>query len=107
MTTTEPPEGTSMITITIPRTRAVIATAIVLASALLMLAGCGLNKAFEPFNDAPISHKNDLPAVVGSMPDGFSNWAGKCDGQGHWVVVVYHGDSTYGAPAVVADPKCR
>jgi hypothetical protein len=70
-------------------------------------AGCGFNKFTEPFNDAPIASKNDNPAAVFSMPDGFSNFATKCADTGHRVYVVYHGDGAYGAVTVISDPKCK
>ena len=72
-----------------------------------MASGCASNT--EPFNDAPISHKNDSPAYVGSMPDGFSNWASKCDpqGGGFRVFTAFHGDGDRAAIAVIADPTCR
>lgn len=70
----------------------------------LTLTGC--SKIVEPFNDAPIERKDDSPAVVLSMPDGFSNIAVKCEGPNR-VYTIYHGDSPYGAIAVAPnDPRC-
>lgn len=41
------------------------------------------------------------------MPDGFSNWASKCDGPNR-VYTIYHGDQKYGSIAVVPnDPRCK
>jgi hypothetical protein len=78
---------------------------LVLATLTLALAGC--SKATESFNDADISKKQDKPAEVYSMPDGFSNVATKCDDHGNRIYVAFHGDSAYGAIAVVpADPTC-
>lgn len=80
--------------------------------ALLSVLGLGVTatgcsqKAMEPWNDAPIAHKDDSAAEVYSMPDGFNNVASKCDGHGHRMFTLYHGDSTYGGVAVVADPAC-
>jgi hypothetical protein len=69
-----------------------------------VLAGCG--KVVEPYNDAPVKGQNKTPAEVLNMPDGFSNVATKCD-HGNRVYVAFHGDSAYGAVAVVAnDPSC-
>lgn len=73
---------------------------------LLVTAGCS-EKARERFRDAPrgASTNND-PADVGTSPDGFSNWATKCD-HGNRVYVIFKGDSAYGAVAVVPqDPTC-
>lgn len=71
----------------------------------LVFSGCG--KTTEPFNDADIRSKDDSPAEVGSMPDGFSNFSSKCDEHGNRVYVVYHGDNPYGAITVVPqDPTC-
>ena len=71
---------------------------------LVVLSSCA--KANEPFKDAPTSGRNDSPAQIIEMPDGFSNLAGKCDGQ-NYVYVVFHGDNKYGSIAVVPnDPRC-
>lgn len=79
-----------------------------LVAALLALVGAaGCSKFTEPFNDAPVRSKDDSPADVYSMPDGFSNFSSKCDENRNRVYVVYHGDSPYGAIAVVGqDPTC-
>lgn len=85
-----------------------------LAVAVIAVAGTVLssavacsNKSQQPYNDAPrTAVQNDGPATVGNMPDGFSNWARKCDGP-DMVYTLYHGDGAYGAIAVVAgDPRC-
>lgn len=70
-------------------------------------AGCS-NKAQQVYNDAPrTTVQNAAPAEVGNMPDGFSNFATKCD-HGNRVYVIYHGDSGYGSLAVVPqDPSCQ
>lgn len=74
-----------------------------------MLTGCGLESATEPWNDAPVSHKNDGPAEIGSMPDGFANYAEKCDGHGFRVFTTREGSAKGGGKdiAVVADPTCK
>lgn len=71
--------------------------------AVVALAGC---KATESFNDAPIAGKDDSPAEVFSMPDGFSNVASKCDGHGHRIFVAFHGDGAYAGIAVINDEAC-
>lgn len=71
---------------------------------LLALSGCA--KASEPFKDAPRGSVNDSPADTGTMPDGFGNWASKCDGNNR-VYTLFHSDSAYGGIAVVPnDPRC-
>lgn len=84
--------------------RALVAA--LMAAALLTATGCA--KMTEPWNDAKISGKDDSPAEVYSMPDGFSNFATKCDRHGNRVYVLYHGDNPYGGVTVVpADPSCK
>lgn len=73
----------------------------------LLLGGAACStKSTERFKDAPISSRNSGGATVGTMPDGFSNWAAKCDGKNK-VYVLFHEDSPYGGLAVVPnDPTC-
>jgi hypothetical protein len=72
---------------------------------LIGLAGCGA-KGMEPFKDAKVSERNDGPAVIGTMPDGFGNWSMKCNGK-VGVYTLYHHDAAYGGIAVLAnDPNC-
>ena len=73
----------------------------------VIVSGC-TDKSTEPYNDAPRSgHENSGGARIGMMPDGFSNWATKCD-HGNRVYVIYKGDDNRGAIAVVAqDPPCN
>lgn len=75
--------------------------------AVLLLTGCGA-KATEPFKDSPTAgDRNEAPARVITMPDGFSNVAGKCDGS-NYVYSGYHGDDNRMSIAVVPnDPRCR
>lgn len=73
-------------------------------AAMLLFSGC---KHTEPFQDAPVTGHNKAPAEIIDMPDGFSNVGEKCDGHGHRIFVVFHGDSGYGSVAVIADPDCR
>lgn len=70
--------------------------------AALGLTSCA--KMAEPWHDASRGDTNDAPADIFTMPDGFSNGATKCD-HGNRVYVLFHGDSTYGALAVVPDAK--
>src|SRR5882672_1167468 len=70
------------------------------------LSACGIGKAVEPFNDAPIGTQNKGSADGVNMPDGFSNVTTKCD-HGNRIYVAYHGNNAYAAIAVVAgDPTC-
>lgn len=71
-----------------------------------LLASCS-GKLTERFKDAPVQSRNDGPAHIGTMPDGFGNWAAKCDGT-NMVYTLFHQDSAYGGIAVVPnDPRCR
>jgi hypothetical protein len=77
------------------------------AIAVVLLSTAGCSKITEPWNDAKIEHKDDSPAEVYSMPDGFSNFATKCDRHGNRVYVLYHGDNPYGSMTVTPnDPSC-
>jgi hypothetical protein len=88
------------------RTRKTLAAITAAFALALLLTGCS-DKFNEPFKDAPRGTSNNGPADIGTMPDGFSNWASKCDGPNR-VYTAYHGDATYAAIAVVAnDPRCR
>jgi hypothetical protein len=85
--------------------QAVVATiGLTLAGGLLV--GCS-DKMKEPFRDAPRGVNNGGPADTGSMPDGFSNYATKCDRPGIRVYVVFKGNKSYGDIAVIADPSCK
>lgn len=62
-----------------------ILVAVGVAGAVIVgLTGC--QSFAEEWNDAPVKRKNDAPAVIGSMPDGFANWAEKCDDSGNLLV---------------------
>lgn len=66
----------------------------VAALAILPLSGC-MDKATEPFRDAPIDAHNGDSATVVEMPDGFSNLSYKCVPIGsHGVLFgsAFHGD---------------
>jgi hypothetical protein len=79
-----------------------------LAAALaLVVATSGCSQKYKEYRrDAPVASRNDKPADVFTMPDGFSNFAAKCDGPNR-VYVAFHGDDNYAAIAVVAnDPRC-
>jgi hypothetical protein len=92
-------------TFTISKAKAVSAALVALAIAgLFLVTGCA--KFLEPYNDAPVSGKIGGAAEVGSMPDGFSNFAEKCDTHGNRVFVVYHGDKGYGSVFALKDPTC-
>ncbi|MGW2207144.1 hypothetical protein [Streptomyces sp. NPDC001774] len=53
------------------------------AVAALALGVAGCSSLTEEWNDAP--------AVIGSMPDGFANWAEKCDESGNLLVTTKDG----------------
>ena len=84
-----------------------VAAAVVLA-VVLGTSACNPfgNKATEPLQDAPIASRDTSAAEVYNMPDGFSNFASKCDHHGNRVYVAFHHDSPYGAITVVKDPTC-
>lgn len=81
---------------------------VLLIAGIIGVAGCGAgNKAQQPFKDAQRSGENSAPAETGTMPDGFSNWAAKCDGH-NMVYTLFHGNDVYGGIAVAPnDPRCR
>lgn len=79
---------------------------LVVAFFVVSLSGCGASKYTERYKDADRKGSNTSPAEVGTMPDGFSNYATKCD-NGNRVYVIFHEDSAYGSIAVVPqDPSC-
>ncbi|MGW6789990.1 hypothetical protein [Streptomyces chartreusis] len=51
---------------------------------MLTISAC--SSLTEPYNDAPIDHKVDSPAIVYSGPDGFANFMEKCDEFGNLVI---------------------
>lgn len=69
---------------------------------VLALSAC--SSMTEPYNDAPIDHKNDRPAIVYSMPDGFANYAVKCDEFGNLVYTTRGGGEAGGGKAVAVIP---
>lgn len=76
------------------------------ASGLFVFLGASNCSATEYLKDSGVSGRNTAPAEIGNMPDGFNNWAAKCDGP-NMVYVIYHGSQNRGALAVVAnDPRC-
>lgn len=76
--------------------------------ALLGMSGCSWDNTTQQFKDAKRDGNNSAPAETGTMPDGFSNYATKCD-HGNRVYVIYHGDKIgTGAIAVIPlDPTCK
>jgi hypothetical protein len=77
------------------------------AAALLglgVLTGC--SSFTEPYNDAPVKSKNDGPAEVYSMPDGFANFASKCDSHGNRVYTT-RTDGGEALAVVANDPSCE
>lgn len=65
----------------------------------------GCSSLTEEFNDAPIEQKYDHPAEVYSMPDGFANFASKCDVHGNRVYTTKT-DSGRALSVVPNDPSC-
>ncbi|GGR51361.1 hypothetical protein [Streptomyces roseolus] len=59
---------------------------------VVALGATGCASFTEEWNDAPVERKNDAPAVVGSMPDGFANWAEKCDDSGNLIATTKDGN---------------
>ena len=85
------------------KTRWIIVIAVFVIMGLgFILAGCS-----DATGDAPVSGDADTSAAKQfQMPDGFSNFARKCDGP-NMVYTLYHGASAYGGIAVVPnDPRC-
>lgn len=76
------------------------------AITLLTLAATGCSAFTEPYNDAPVDHKNDDAAVVYSMPDGFANFAEKCDEHGN-LVISTRTDGGEALAVVPNDPDCK
>lgn len=74
-----------------------------LAVGVLALAGC--SSAGEPWNDAPIDHKVDRPAVVYAAPDGFANAMETCDDFGNLIITTRDGQGGGKAVAVVKDEE--
>lgn len=86
-----------------------IATALLIGVALflalIILSGCGADKYTEKYHDAQRSgDTNSQPADTGTMPDGFSNYASKCD-HGNRVYTLFHEDGAYGSLAVVPNAE--
>lgn len=83
-----------------------ISVAVLATVALVSLTAC---KATERYNDAPSSNGggDQSAAEVYAMPDGFNNFAEKCDHHGFRVFVIFHNDGSYGAITAVADPTCK
>jgi hypothetical protein len=83
-------------------------TAIAAAALAVITAGVvtGCARVTEPFNDAPVSHKYQVPAEVYAMPNGYNNYAESCDHHGHRVFVIFH-SSGYGSVFAINDPACK
>jgi hypothetical protein len=72
---------------------------------IVSLSACD-GKYTEPYKDAPIDGRDRTPAKIFEMPDGFSNFAFKCNGP-VGVYVIFHHDSPYGSISTVNnDPNC-
>lgn len=79
----------------------------IVAVATLATATAGCSQKYKEYGrDASVASRDDKPADVFTMPDGFTNFAAKCDGPNR-VYIAFHGDGGYAAMAVVAnDPRC-
>lgn len=77
-----------------------------LAVGALALGVTGCSSFTEPYNDAPIEKKYDNSAEVYSMPDGFANFASKCDAHGNRVYTT-RTDGGEAMTVVPADPSCK
>lgn len=75
--------------------------AVGIAVGVFALSSCA--SATEGFNDAPIKRKVDDGAAVFSMPDGFANYAEKCDDSGHLVLTTRDGTGGGKAVAIILD----
>jgi hypothetical protein len=82
----------------------IAAASVAIVGGSLILGGCA--KFVEPFQDAPTAGHQGSSMRVLENGDGFSNVGQKCDGLGHMVFVVYHGDHAYGSVYVVNDARC-
>lgn len=79
--------------------------AVAALAAAVPLAGCA-GKYQEHGKDAPIGARDDKPADVINMPDGYGNVAAKCHGP-NMVYSLFHLNAEYGAVAVAPnDPRC-
>lgn len=79
------------------------------AAAVTVVAASGCARAMEEFRDAPIGRRDDSPADVINMPDGFSNLATKCDPytKGVRVYVTKNSGGHARAAVAVTDPNCQ
>jgi len=84
-----------------------VATTAILLTLAASLVGCaGEGKFSEQFKDAGVDSRDTSSAEIGTMPDGFSNFATKCN-NGNRVYVLFHNDNPYGGIAVVPnDTTC-
>ena len=89
----------------VKKTKAV--AGIVAIAGALTLTGC-MDKATEPFKDAGVSERDNGKAGIGTMPDGFSNYAYKCVPGSHTLVVTaYKADDNRASLSTTLDPeKC-
>lgn len=90
----------------VKKSRVVVLALAAVVGAVVVFGTSGCKKQTEQFRDAPVSDRDRSSAEIYDMPDGFSNFAEKCDRHGNRVYVAFHNDSPYAAIAVVADPTC-
>jgi hypothetical protein len=89
--------------------RIALAAVAAVAGGLFLTAGTGCDAFTEEWNDAKVEHKYDHPAEVYSMPDGFANFASKCDVHGNRVYTTRWGGDGQGKAITVVpnDPSCN
>lgn len=82
-----------------------IAAVAAVGAGLFLTAGTGCEAMVEEWNDAPVIKKYDHGAEVYSMPDGFANFASKCDVHGNRVFTEKI-DTGRAIAVVPNDPSC-
>lgn len=78
-----------------------------LAGAALIIGATGCSSLTEEYNDAPVKGKFDGPAEIYSMPDGFANFASKCDAHGNRVYTTRGGKAGKAIAVVAGDSSCK
>lgn len=90
--------------------RKLLIAATVVVAAVTVVAACSTSedgKYTTSNNDVPTINGNRNAAEIGWMPDGYSNYATKCDRPGVRVYVLFHSDGAYGNVSAIADPNCK
>lgn len=82
-----------------------IAAIALLAVVGMSLTGCA-GKDREWNQDSEVTNRDDTGAEAYNMPDGFGNFAEKCDQHGFRVFTLFHDDGSYGGIDAEPDPTC-